>query len=280
VLEELWRAYQDGALTAYLAAETRDRTPEDFIPVPGTTPEEQWDAALGLAAAVLREIRESPNPGEGPHQVLFLSGRNRGQMGSFIDRFCAAYGTPNHIGHSSICADGSPMAHWTTQGWKAYSGYDWDNANYLLCFGGAFLEAWRPTTRLLRAYGTMRRGRPVRAKIVQVDVRFSVTASKADEWVPIKPGTDGALALGIANVIIRENLYDAQYVQDHTFGLESWTDAGGTPHDGWKDIVLQDYPPELVSPASSRRPAPRSRRGSAGRACRRTACSTAWRSTP
>jgi len=247
VRDELWQAYQSGTILEYLSAPTRDRTPEDFIPVPGATPDEQWAAALDVATSVLRAIRESAAPGEGPHQVLFMSGRNRGQMGGFIDRFCAAYGTPNHIGHSSICADGSQQAHWATQGWKAYSGYDWDNTNYFLCFGGAFIEAWRPTTRLLRAHGTMRRGRPVRGKIVQVDVRYSVTAAKADEWIPIKPATDGALALGIAHVIIRDGLYDAQFVQDHTFGFEDWTDATGAPHLGWKSVVLQDYPPELVS---------------------------------
>ena len=247
VRQELWDAYQAGTLGTYLAAGTRDRTPEDFIPVPGASSEERWDNALDVAAAVLTSIRESPTAGEGPQQVLFMSGRNRGQMGGFIDRFCAAYGTPNHIGHSSICADGSPQAHWAVQGWKAYSGYDWDNTNYLLCFGGAFLEAWRPTTRLLRAHGTMRQGRAVRGKFVQVDVRFSVSAAKADEWVPIKPGTDGALALGIAHVIIRDRLYDAQYVADHTLGFDAWTDAAGEVHEGWKDVVLQDYPPTLVS---------------------------------
>src|SRR3990170_43091 len=191
VRQELWDAHQAGALATFLAAETRDRAPEDFIPVPGSTSDERWGNALDLAAAVLRTIRESPTAGEGPQQVLFMSGRNRGQMGGLID---------------SICADGSPQAHWATQGWKAYSGYDWDNTNYLLCFGGAFVEAWRPTTRLLRAHGTMRQGRAVRGKIVQVDVRYSVSAAKADEWIPVKPGTDGALALGIAHVIIRDGL--------------------------------------------------------------------------
>ena len=247
VREELWQAFGSGSLAAYLAAPLRDRTPESFIPVPGATADERWDNALGLAAEVLRTIRESTGPGEGPHQVLFLSGRNRGQMGGFIDRFCAAYGTPNHIGHSSICADGSPMAHWATQGWKAYSGYDWDNTNYVLCFGGAFIEAWRPTTRLLRAHGTIRRGRPIRGKIVQVDVRYSVSAAKADEWIPVKPGMDGALALGIAHVIIRDGLYDATYVQDRTFGFDGWTDAGGVPHEGWKDVVLREYSPATTS---------------------------------
>lgn len=248
VRQELWDAYQANALPAYLAAATRDRTPEDFVQVPGADDDEVWSNALGLAVAVLRTIRESTAPGEGPHQILFMSGRNRGQMGGFIDRFCAAYGTPNHIGHSSICADGSPQAHWATQGWKAYSGYDWDNTNYLICFGGGFVEAWRPTTLLLRAHGTMRRGRPVRGKIVQVDVRYSVSAAKADEWVPIKPGTDGALALGLAHVIIRDGLYDAAYIADHGFGFEDWTDpVTGAPHVGWKNVVLQEYTPEVVS---------------------------------
>jgi anaerobic selenocysteine-containing dehydrogenase len=168
-------------------------------------------------------------------------------MGPFLDRFLRAFGSPNHVGHSSICADGSPQAHWATQGFKAYAGYDWDNTNYILCFGGGFIEAWRPTTRLLRAYGHIRRGRPVRGKIVQIDPRFSITASKADEWIPIKPCTDGALALGIAHVILREELYDETFVQEHTFGFDDWTDDAGHPHTGWRNLVLNKYPPEQVS---------------------------------
>ncbi len=54
VREELWQAHQSGSLATYLAAETRDRTPEEFIPVPGATPEEQWESALDIAASVLR----------------------------------------------------------------------------------------------------------------------------------------------------------------------------------------------------------------------------------
>ncbi|MDP2948218.1 MAG: molybdopterin-dependent oxidoreductase, partial [Chloroflexota bacterium] len=145
-----------------------------------------WEEASAQVAAKLKEIRDR---GE-PHKVVFLSGRNRGQMGGFIGRFLQAYGSPNDVGHSSICEDGSPQAHYLTQGWKAYAGYDWVNTNYVISFGGAFLEAWRPTTLLLRSYGHMRRGRPNRFKLVYVDTRYSVTAAKADEWVPIRPGTD------------------------------------------------------------------------------------------
>lgn len=202
-----------------------------------------WDEALGLLADRLRTLR---GRGE-PHRLVIMSGRNRGQMGALLDRFAAAFGTPNHVGHSSICADGSKLGHYLTQGFKHYAGYDWDNTNYILCFGGAFLEAWRPTVRLLRAYGHLRRGRPVRGKLVQVDTRFSITAAKADEWISINPGTDGALALGIAHVIVLDGLYDRAFIAEHTFGFEDWTDERKQAHRGFRRLVLEDYPPEKVA---------------------------------
>jgi len=188
-----------------------------------------WEAAIAEVAAKLKEIRDR---GEA-HTLVFMSGRNRGQMGGFIDRFMAAYGSPNHAGHSSICEDGSPQAHYLTQGFKAYAGYDWVNTNYVVSFGGSFLEAWRPTTLLLRSYGHMRRGRPNRFKLVHVDTRYSVTAAKADEWIAIRPGTDGALALAMAHVIIRDDLYDHEFVENRTHGFEEWS-----------KLVLDEYSPQ------------------------------------
>ena len=203
-----------------------------------------WDEALTLVADRLKVLRQKSEP----HKLIFMSGRNRGQMGALIDRFLAAFGSPNSVGHSSICADGTPQAHYLTQGFKAYAGYDWDNTNYLLCFGGGFIEAWRPTTRLLRAFGHMRRGRPVRAKIVQVETRLSVSAAKADEWIPINPGTDAALALAIAHVIIKEELYNKDFVANHTFGFEDWADEKtGERHNGFKSVVLAKYTPRMAS---------------------------------
>ncbi|MBI2370865.1 MAG: molybdopterin-dependent oxidoreductase, partial [Deltaproteobacteria bacterium] len=203
-----------------------------------------WEEALELVAKRLRELRAK---GE-PHRLVVMGGRYRGQMHGLFARFMAAYGTPNDVGHSSICADGTPQAHYLTQGFKAYAGYDWDHTNYLLCFGGGFIEAWRPTTRLLRAFGHMRRERPIRARIVQVETRFSVTAAKADEWIPINPGTDAALALGIAHVIVKEDLYDKVFVAEHTFGFDDWMDEKTRKkHMGFKRLVLDRYPPKAVA---------------------------------
>lgn len=201
-----------------------------------------WDEAIQSIAERLTAIRADP----GPHTVAFMTGRVRGQMGGLIDRFLAAFGSPNHIRHDSLSVDGDRIANELTFGHREQLAYDWDNCNYVLSFGCAFLEASRPTVRQLRAFGAMRRDRPNRrAKFVQVDTRFSITAAKADEWIPIRPGTDGALALGLANVIIAEGLYDAEFVRKHTFGFEDWTSADGD-HEGFRSLVLRDYHPVQV----------------------------------
>jgi anaerobic selenocysteine-containing dehydrogenase len=202
-----------------------------------------WDEAIGQVVNRLAELSD----GGKPHTVVFLTGRVLGQMEGLIARFCQAYGTPNHITHNSISAAATEVAHWLTQGQRGFLGYDWERTNYLLSFGVSMLEAWRPTVRNVKAYGHMRRGRPYRRlRMVQVDTRFSITAAKADEWVPIRPGTDGALALGIAYVIINEGLYDKDFVAGHTFGFEDWTDEEGVQHIGFKTLVLRDYAPSQV----------------------------------
>jgi thiosulfate reductase/polysulfide reductase chain A len=203
-----------------------------------------WDQAIAEVAGRLNEVRASGHP----ESLTVIGGRYRGQMGDIFGRFCDAFGTPNNVGHSSICEDGSPMAHWATQGFKSYAGYDWENCRYVLTFGGSFLEAWRPTAANLARYGSMRRGHEgQRFKLVVVDPRFSVTAAQADEWIPVNPVTDAALALGIAHVIIRERLYNRAFVEERTFGFEDFTGADGRRHEGFKTLVLREYDPARAS---------------------------------
>ncbi|MFC2041524.1 molybdopterin-dependent oxidoreductase, partial [Chloroflexota bacterium] len=72
--------------------------------------------------------------------------------------------------------------------------------------------------------------------MVVIDPRYSVTAAKADQWIPINPGTDGALAMAIANVIINERLYDARFIENWTAGF-----------DEYKELALSNYRPESVA---------------------------------
>ncbi|MFC2030763.1 molybdopterin-dependent oxidoreductase [Chloroflexota bacterium] len=202
-----------------------------------------WEEAVAEVAERLSKLRSSGHA----HTTAFLTGRVQGQMEGLIRRFCLAYGTPNIIDHKSISMSATELAHDYTTGHRQLYGYDWENTNYLISFGVAFLEAYQPTVRNLRLSGYMRRGRPSqRARLVQVDTRFSSTAAKADEWVSIIPGTDAALALGMAYVIISEDLYDHDYVINHTLGLDDWIDDAGVAHMGFKSLVLRDYPPSQV----------------------------------
>jgi anaerobic selenocysteine-containing dehydrogenase len=203
-----------------------------------------WDEAITLIVERLTTIRDN----FGPPSLAFLSGRAHGQMVGLIDRFMDAFGSPNHIRHDSLSVDGERIANELTFGHRDQLAYDWEKCNYVLSFGCAFLEASRPTVRQIRAFGAMRRDRPNRrAKFVQIDTRFSITAAKADEWISIQPGTDGALALGIANVILAEELYDADFVRKHTFGFEDWTDLDGNAHEGFRAFVLRNYHPTQVA---------------------------------
>jgi anaerobic selenocysteine-containing dehydrogenase len=203
-----------------------------------------WEEALSEIADALQALRDSGHP----ERMAFLHDGKRGPTSDLIARFCRVFGTPNDVRRPRHSADGTPLAHLLSQGWNDHAAYDWENTDYLLCFGGAFLEAWQPLVRHLRAYARMRRGRPGRrAKIVQIEPRASVTATKADEWIPINPGTEGALALGIAHVIVRDETYDASFLAEHTFGFEDWTDEEGNEHVGFRTLVLQDYSPDRVA---------------------------------
>ncbi len=203
-----------------------DRGPGNWEPI-------SWDEAIKEVAERLAKIR-----GDGdPHTVAIMGGRFRGHMRELFSRFAQSYGTPNQIDSASIGSGNSKLAHELTQGVHDYLAYDWENANYVISFGASLIEAFRPTLLVQRMVAHMRRGRPgKRGKIVTVDPRHSVTACKSDEWVPIRPGMDGALALGMAAVIVREGLHDQPFLDEHTVGF-----------DQWKENVLDEVSLEIVS---------------------------------
>lgn len=204
-----------------------------------------WRTALDEVAAALGQMRQ----GNEPHTVAFLSQglREEDTLKHLIDRFMEAYGSPNHI-VASDPEDGMPVAHYLSQGIHEPFAYDLERAQYILSFGTSLLEDWHSPCEAHRLYGYLRQGRPgPKAKFVQIEPRFSVTAAKSDQWVPLRPGTYGALALGIAYVLMKEGLCDKQFIDEKTFGFEDWTDAEGKTHQGFKEAVLKTYKPETVS---------------------------------
>ncbi len=202
-----------------------------------------WEEATSEIARRLAALRA-----EGEAQsVAFLGGRYRGHMRPLVQRFLKAYGSPNDIDAESLCSGGE-IVHDLTQGVRERLAYDWERTRYVLVFGAGFIESFVPTAMMLRVHGQMRSGRPgERAKVVQIEPRCGVSAARADEWVCLKPGTDGALALGIAHVLIRDGLYDKGFVAQHVLGFTTWRDRSGREHQGFKELVMAHYAPAEVS---------------------------------
>jgi anaerobic selenocysteine-containing dehydrogenase len=203
-----------------------------------------WEEALRLVTDSLKDLRQK---GES-HQLVVLGGRYRGLMRSLWERFLEAYGSPNYI-DNQFQWEGTPVEGlFLTQGIYSLPSYDLENVQYLLSFGSGLLESYWSPVQALMAYGIFRRGRPAqRGKLVQIEPRLSVTAIKADEWIPIQPGTEALMALGIAHMIIKEGLYDKEFISEHAFGFENWIEANGREHLGFKEFVLSEYDPNIVS---------------------------------
>lgn len=203
-----------------------------------------WGDALNLVAEPLKALRQK---GE-PHRLVVLGGRYRGLMRTLWGRFLEAYGSPNYV-DNQFQWEGSPVEGlFLTQGIPTLPAYDFENARFLLSFGSGLLESYWSPVQALMAYGHFRRGKPEeRGKLVQIEPRLSVTGIKADEWIPLRPGTEGLIAFGIAYMILKEGLYNKDFVANHTFGFENWTDAQGKSHTGFKEYVLSEYEPNGIS---------------------------------
>jgi len=162
-----------------------------------------WDEAIKTIADKLREIKAQGQA----NKVVFATGDMDGVTGIAIRSFISSYGAPLFL-----VVDDPKSVHEATHFQLSYGGlpaptFDIANATYLLSFGARFLETWQSPVKYSLAYGEFRQTRgKARGKFVQVEPRMSLTGANADEWLPAAPGSEGLVALSIAQVIVRENL--------------------------------------------------------------------------
>ena len=185
-----------------------------------------WDQALTEIADRLAALRDAGHPEE----LLWWS-----EDHSFVhpqQDFCRLFGTPNYSNHSNLC-DVSRKASYRMAMGDERPLADFLQSKYILLFG------WNPTSAIKWVYlpRILTRALEDGARLVVVDPHLSDTAAKAQEWVPIRPGTDGALALAMARVIITEKLYDERFVRDWTAGFDDFSALvdGATPE--WAEEV-------------------------------------------
>lgn len=144
-----------------------------------------------------------------PERVVFHAGRNR--IDDITNRFMDAIGSPVVLNHRALCSSNKRAANYATIGDTDWETVDAENCKYFLNFGANFLEAHQGGFPMLNRYV---KAKSNGAKLVTFDVRLSNTAGRSDEWFAPFPSSEGAVALGMAHVIMNENLYDEKFIND------------------------------------------------------------------
>jgi thiosulfate reductase/polysulfide reductase chain A len=210
---------QSGLMTTY----DPDRVLHPLIRVgergSGTFRRASWDEALDLTAEKMLEIRDR----YGPEAMIFSSTHNLSQ--TQFENLLGAFGSPNYGTQRSLCFNAMVTAFLLTYGVEEPA-RNYDQVEFVLLVGRNLLEAIS-TSETSELVAAVARG----AKLVVLDPRFTKTASKATEWIPIRPGADAAFLLAMIHVIVTERIGDCDFVRQYVVGCEDLPAAmaGYTP---------------------------------------------------
>ncbi len=168
-----------------------------------------WDEALDLVASKMLEIKQK----YGPEAMVFSSTHNLSQP--LFENLLYAFGSPNYGTQRSLCFNAMIVANLMTYGMEEPARIYDEKLSYILLTGRNLLEAIS-TSETSDLSHAIDRG----AKVVYLDPRYTKTASKATEWLPIKPGNDLAFHLALLNIIIGEKLYNQDFIAKSTIGFD------------------------------------------------------------
>src|SRR5215216_2097056 len=159
-------------------------------------PNLSWDDAIQVIADALVS----------PARTAFLMGTGSDHLFDLVSDLATATGAPAPIRFSAgSLFDGQATLSRVAEdlfGQAAMPFFDIGNSDLVLSFGANFLETWLSPVAYNLAYAKMRRGNPKRRGFfIQFEPRMSSTAAKADEWIPIQPGTEGLVALAIGRLV-------------------------------------------------------------------------------
>jgi thiosulfate reductase/polysulfide reductase chain A len=185
-----------------------------------------WDEALDTIAAKLKETKAK----YGPESYAVLSPEFWPVLNTLGRRFLNVHGSPNYL-HSAICATPRRSVAEATIGFSTWSTDNFENSRLIVNWG-ANPENSAPNQGVpLAILNALEKG----AKLIDIRPMLDPLGSKANIWLPVRPGTDCALALAFLNVIINEKLYDFDFVSNWCYGFEKLAEH------------VQQYPPEWAA---------------------------------
>ena len=185
-----------------------------------------WEEAFELSARLIKEVVEKYGPeamaiysGRGGFEQSLLDLFSTGGQDTICSNFLFPLGSPNSFSCSSLCNNShrvlAPVVTFGTSYDRLFP--DFEKSDQIVVWG-ANPATDSPPINLRRILEAKNRG----AKVVVIDPLRTFTAEKADELIAIRPGTDGALALGMAHVMMEKGLYDMAFADDWTYGLREF----------------------------------------------------------
>lgn len=215
-----------------------------FVPI-------SWNEALDMVADKMIALRNAGTP----EKLTYIRGRysSTGQA-LLYGSMPKIFGTSNYFSHSAICAESEKMGPGYTQGFFGYRDYDLAKTKCLVAWGCDPVSSNRQVPNTINKLGDIFD----RGTVITVDPRLSSIASKSNEWLPIKPGTDGALAGAIAHVLLTEGMWSKEFVGDFKDGKNQFK-AGAKIDESafaekethgllkWWNIELKDKTPEWAA---------------------------------
>ncbi|HMA87588.1 MAG TPA: molybdopterin oxidoreductase family protein [Burkholderiales bacterium] len=193
-----------------------------------------WEEAFSLLEERLRKIRSTD-----PKKFALFTGRD--QMQALTGLFARQFGTPNYAAHGGFCSVNMAAGMIYTIGgsfWE-FGGPDLERARLFIMLGTAEDHHSNPLKIAISEF--KRRG----GRFVSVNPVRTGYSAIADEWVPIRPGTDGALLLALANELIAQGLYDREFVARYTNGGQLVVVDPHSPHHG---LLAADEDADPVNP--------------------------------
>ena len=170
-----------------------------FVPI-------TWDEAMDSIADKIMELRAANES----HKFMLMRGRYSYNRDLIYSAMPKIIGSQNGISHSSICAEAEKSGAYYTEGYWGYRDYDLARTRYLVLWGVDPLRSNRLVPSTIAHWPTIKEN----AKVVVIDPVYTGASAKANEWLPVKPGQDGALASAMAHHILVNNLWNKEFVGD------------------------------------------------------------------
>ena len=186
------------------------RTPSGFKTI-------SWDEALTFMAEKLEDLKTKYGP---QNLVRFRGAPISDTIRDAFHQFLAVYGSSNTSGVSHLCSTPERMGFQSVFGERPDP--DYEGTKLVVLWGANTEDSHRYGEASYSGFNPLRKCKQEGARIIVIDPRRSETANHAHLWVPIRLGSDLALALAMSKVIIEEGLYDQDFIRDYTVGFDGF----------------------------------------------------------